>query len=133
MKKFIAIIAAVVAMLCTSSCVEQKGDFIYDVKVSFFDNFDVLTRQFDQAFKDAGCDLVGSYWHLNGDKSSCDSRVKNAFLAKAQDIDNNRGNYGLAGLLALKGETVTLSAQWGSDKYELAKYTFQKDDVKDAQ
>ncbi|MBO6096309.1 MAG: hypothetical protein J6P56_03225 [Bacteroidales bacterium] len=128
MKKVIATIAAVVAILgamfSTSSCVEQKGDFIYDVKVSFFDNMDILSRSFDQAFKDAGCDLMGSYWHLNGEKNTCDSRVKNAFLARAQAIDNDRSLIALP--LDLKGETVTLNVQWGSDKYELAKYTFQK-------
>ena len=128
MKKLIATIAAVAAilgaMLCTNSCVEQKGDFIYDVKVDFFDNMDILTRGFDKAFKDAGCDLLGSYWHLNGEKNSCDSKVKNAFLARAQAIDNDRSLITLP--LDLKGQTVTLNASWGSDKYVLATYTFQK-------
>ena len=128
MKKLIATIAAVAAilgaMLCTNSCVEQKGDFIYDVKVDFFDNMDILTRGFDQAFKDAGCDLLGSYWHLNGEKNSCDSKVKNAFLARAQAIDNDRSLITLP--LDLKGQTVTLNVSWGSDKYVLATYTFQK-------
>ena len=128
MKKLIATIAAVAAilgaMLCSNSCVEQKGDFIYDVKVDFFDNMDILTRSFDQAFKDAGCDLMGSYWHLNGEKNTCDSRVKNAFLARALAIDNDRSLILLP--LDLKGQTVTLNVSWGSDKYELAKYTFQK-------
>lgn len=130
MKKLIATIAAVAAilgaMLCTNSCVEQKGDFIYDVKVSFFDNMDITSRAFDQAFKDAGCDLMGSYWHLNGEKNACDSRVKNAFLARAQALDNDRSLAPGLSILDLKGETVTLNVQWGSDKYELAKYTFQK-------
>lgn len=128
MKKFFAKIVAVVAvlgaMLATSSCVEQKGDFIYDVKVDFFDNFDVLKRGFDQAFKDAGCDQLGSYWHLNGEKNSCNSKVKNSFLARAQAIDNDRSLISLP--LDLKGQTVTLTAQWGSDEYTLATYTFQK-------
>ena len=128
MKKLIATIAAVAAilgaMLCTNSCVEQKGDFIYDIKVDFFDNMDILTRGFDQAFKDAGCDLLGSYWHLNGEKNSCDSKVKNAFLARAQAIDNDRSLITLP--LDLKGQTVTLNVSWGSDKYVLATYTFQK-------
>ena len=128
MKKFFAKLVAVVAvlgaMLATSSCVEQKGDFIYEVNVDFFDNFDILKRGFDQAFKDAGCDLLGSYWHLNGDKKSCDSKVKNSFLARAQAIDNDRSLISLP--LDLKGKTVTLTAQWGNDKYTLATYTFQK-------
>jgi hypothetical protein len=128
MKKLIATIAVVVAILgamfSTSSCVEQKGDFIYDVKVDFFDNMDILTRSFDKAFQDAGCDLLGSYWHLNGEKNACDAKVKNAFLARAQAIDNDRSLILLP--LDLKGQTVTLNVSWGSDKYELAKYTFQK-------
>jgi len=128
MKKFFAKLVAVVAvlgaMLATSSCTEQKGDFIYEVNVDFFDNFDILKRGFDQAFKDAGCDLMGSYWHLNGEKNSCDSKVKNSFLARAQAIDNDRSLISLP--LDLKGQTVTLTAQWGSDKYTLATYTFQK-------
>lgn len=128
MKKLIATIAAVAAilgaMLCSNSCVEQKGDFIYDVQVDFFDNMDILTRGFDQAFKDAGCDLMSNYWHLNGEKNACDAKVKNAFLARAQAIDNDRSLILLP--LDLKGQTVTLNAQYGSDKYELAKYTFTK-------
>lgn len=128
MKKFFAKLVAVVAvlgaMLATSSCVEQKGDFIYEVNVDFFDNFDILKRGFDQAFKDAGCDLIGSYWHLNGEKNSCDSKVKNSFLARAQAIDNDRSLISLP--LDLKGQTVTLTVQWGNDKYTLATYTFQK-------
>ena len=134
MKKIIAIAAVIAALVgaafATSSCTKQAGDFIYEVKVDFFDNMDVLSSKFDDAFKEAGCDKISSLWHLNGEKNACDAKVKKAFLAKAKDIDNNRSNYGLAGLLALKGQKVTLEAQYGSEKYTLATYTFQQDDAK---
>ena len=138
MKKIIAIAAVIAAIVgsafATSSCTKQAGDFMYEVKVDFPDNFDVLKSKFDDAFKEAGCDKLSptsSLWHLNGEKNACDAKVKKAFLAKAQDIDNNRGNYGLAGALALKGQKVTLEAQYGDEKYTLATYTFQKDDAKE--
>ena len=134
MKKIIAIAAVIAAIVgsafATSSCTKQTGDFMYEVKVDFFDNFDVLKSKFDDAFKEAGCDQISSLWHLNGEKSACDTKVKNAFLAKAKDIDSNRSKYGLAGALALKGQKVTLEAQYGNEKYTLATYTFQQDDAK---
>lgn len=127
MKKIFAVAALIASLFLANSCVEMKGDFMYDLKVSFFDNFDILTRGFDKAFQEAGCHLEGSYWMLSGEKNACDSKVKNAFLARAKDIDLNReAQEGMIKILDLKGETITLTAQWGSDKYELASYTFTK-------
>jgi len=127
MKRIFAVAALVASLFLANSCVEMKGDFIYDLKVSFFDNFDVLTRGFDKAFEEAGCRMEGSYWMLSGEKNACDSKVKNAFLARAKDIDLNReAQEGLIKYLDLKGETITLTAQWGSEKYELGSYTFTK-------
>ena len=127
MKKIIAIAAAIAALFVTSSCVQQEGDFMYDVEISFFDNFDVLSRSFDKAFESAGCTNVSGHWMLKGEKNSCDKKVKEAFLARAKDIDLNRdAQEGMVKLLDLKGETVKLKAQWGTDKYELASYTFTK-------
>lgn len=123
MKRFFALAIATIAlcftMVSTSSCSTVQGDFIYDLEISFFDNLDLLRRSFDPAFEAAGCDMMGSYWHLNGEKKSCDERVKNAFLSQAQAIDNK-------GVFDVKGETVTLIVQFGSDKYSLATYTFTK-------
>lgn len=127
MKKIIAIAAVIAALFVTSSCAKQEGDFMYDVEISFFDNFDVLSRGFDKAFESAGCTNVSGHWMLSGEKNSCDKKVKEAFLARAKDIDLNReAQEGMISLLDLKGETVKLKAQWGTDKYELASYTFTK-------
>ena len=129
MKKFLAIAAVVVALWAAlssaTSCVTMQGDFIYDLEISFFDNLDILRRGFDKGFEAAGCDKLGSNWHLNGEKNSCDSRVKNAFLNRAQQIDKDRSQISLP--LDLKGETVTLKAQYGTDTYVLATYTFKED------
>jgi len=127
MKKLFAIAAVIAALFVSSSCVKQQGDFMYSVEVSFFDNFDVLKNSFDKAFASAGCRNEAGYWMLSGEKNSCDNKVKNAFLERAKDIDLNReAQEGLVKLLDLKGETVTLKAQWGSEKYDLASYTFTK-------
>lgn len=127
MKKIFAIAAVIAALFATSSCVKLEGDFMYSVEVSFFDNMDILSSSFDKAFASAGCRNESGYWILSGEKGTCDSKVKKAFLDRAKDIDLNRdAQDGLVKILDLKGETVTLKAQWGSDKYVLATYTFTK-------
>ena len=130
MKRIYALAIAALVLLCAmfsvSSCVTVQGDFIYETKISFFDNLDILGRALDKGFENAGCDKLGSYWHLNGEKNSCDKRVKEAFLNRAQAIDKDRSQMTIP--LALKGESVTLWVQYGSDKYSLATYTFVEDD-----
>ena len=128
-KLFVIAIAAVLAVLCFTSCTKESGDVLYHVEVSFFDNMDICTSAFDKGFEDAGFTHVSShYWKLNGEKNSCNNKAKSTFEARAKYIDDNRDKVGMAGLLDLKGEKVTLYYTYGSgeENVVLSTYTFQK-------
>ena len=131
-KLFIIAIAAVLAAMCFTACTKESGDYLYHVKVSFDDNMDILTYAMDKGFEDAGFEKISThYWRLNGEKNACNNKAKSTFEARAKYIDENRDKIGGAGLLALKGKTVTLMGSVaGGEDATLATYTFVKEDAK---
>lgn len=128
-KLFVIAIVAVLSAMCFTACTKENGDVLYHISVSFNDNMDILTSAMDEGFKNDGFTNVSThYWKLNGEKNSCNNKAKSTFEARAKYIDDNRDKVGMAGLLDLKGEKVTLYYTYGSgeENVVLSTYTFQK-------
>lgn len=135
MKKLFGLLAVALLMTTagvTTSCEpELRGDVLFYVEVSFFDNMDLLTSTIDEGFEKAGFTRVsGHTWKLNGEVKANKRKITEVFQNRCKEIDKDRtlipsiGRY-----LALKGEKATLKFRYDGPEEVLSEYTFVENDL----
>ena len=134
MKKILFAFAVLATLAFTagfmSSCEEvETSTYIFHVKVSFFDNMDILASAIDEGFRKDGFTNVSThYWQLVGVKSELNKKAKATFQNRCKEIDKDRSQLALP--LALKGVTIKLIYDAYDDKNAvLDSYTFVEEDL----
>ena len=135
MKKLIAIIVAVCAMLGASmlntSCQPYEHGFIlFHLDLGNFpDNHDVLATAIGDGLALAGMkpERAPYYWSLDGEKNAMLKKAANSLKSACEAIDKDRSKLALP--LAIKGVEAKLTYTFGSvEDGTCGSYTFKEKD-----